>query len=78
LIRICIRTAQLRSLPDPHHLGTLVPMLLGDALRIMDKVDKRGAPIPFSISWCTLDRKRMTGGEVRRLDRAIRCSPAQT
>ena len=39
-------------------------MLLGDALRIMDKVDKRGAPIPFSISWCTLDRKRMTGGEV--------------
>jgi hypothetical protein len=20
--------------------------------------------IPFSISWCTLDRKRMTGGEV--------------
>jgi hypothetical protein len=53
-------------------------MLLGDALRIMDKVDKRGAPIPFSISWCTLDRKRMTGGEVRRLDRAIRCGASHS
>jgi hypothetical protein len=53
-------------------------MLLGDALRLMDKVDKRGAPIPFSISWCTLDRKRGTGGEVRRLDRAIRCGASHS
>jgi hypothetical protein len=38
-------------------------MLLGDALRLMDKADQRGAPVPFSISWCTLDRKRGSGKE---------------
>ena len=43
--------------------GDLGPMLLGDALRLMDKADQRGAPVPFSISWCTLDRKRGSGKE---------------
>lgn len=48
-------------------------MLLGKALELMDQVDGRGAAIPFSISWVTCDRNRKTGGEIKRLDKAVRC-----
>ncbi len=48
-------------------------MFLGDALKVMDKVDGRGAPVPFSITWVTYDRRRGTGGKVKRLSRAVRC-----
>jgi hypothetical protein len=48
-------------------------MFLGDALRVMDKVDGRGAPVPFSITFVTYDKRRGTGGKVRRLSRAVRC-----
>lgn len=48
-------------------------MVLGEALKLMDRVDGRGTPVPFSITWCTLDRNRRTGGEMRTLRSAIRC-----
>lgn len=48
-------------------------MLLGDALRVMDQLDGRGVPIPFSIVWCTYDKSRGTGGEVKKMDAAVRC-----
>lgn len=48
-------------------------MLLGRALELMDKVDARGAPVPFSISFITCDHARNTGGEIKRLDKAVRC-----
>jgi|688.fasta_scaffold561614_2 hypothetical protein len=50
-------------------------MLLGDALRLMDKVDQRGAPVPFSISWCTLDRKRGSGKEPGGMADALKKAP---
>ena len=51
-------------------------MLLGDALRLMDKVDQRGAPVPFSISWCTLDRKRGSGKEPGGMADALKKAPS--
>lgn len=48
-------------------------MGLAEALEVMDRVDGRGAPVPFSISWCTLDRNRRTGGEIRHMQSAVRC-----
>lgn len=48
-------------------------MDLGQALRAMDQVDGRGAAVPFSITWCTLDRARKTGGKVKNLEKAVRC-----
>lgn len=53
-------------------------MVLGDALRIMDQVDGRGAPVPFSITWCTLDRNRRTGGKVKHLAAAVRCGASHS
>jgi hypothetical protein len=48
-------------------------MLLERAFRIMDQVDGRGKPIPFSAAWITLDKSRKTGGEVMRKDKLVRC-----
>ena len=50
-------------------------MLLGEALRLMDKADQRGAPVPFSISWCTLDRKRVSGKEPGGMADALKKAP---
>ncbi len=44
-----------------------------DALAIMDQRDGRGVPIPFRISFVTLDRNRRTGGQLKTLDAVIRC-----
>jgi hypothetical protein len=53
-------------------------MLLGDALRLMDQTDGRGTPVPFSITWVTLDRQRRTGGKVKRMERAVRCGASHS
>lgn len=47
-------------------------MLLGDALRVMDQVDGRGAPVPFSITWAMYNKSKGTGGEIRTM-KAVRC-----
>lgn len=39
----------------------------------MDQRDARGVPIPFRITFVTLDRTRRTGGKVRTLDQVVRC-----
>jgi hypothetical protein len=38
-------------------------ILLPDALKLMDRLDHRGQPIPFNISFVTADRTRGTGGK---------------
>jgi hypothetical protein len=43
---------------------------LTDALKVMRQTDKNGNPIPFSICWCTADKSRKTGGELKRLNKA--------
>jgi hypothetical protein len=48
-------------------------MVLGDALQVMDRVDGRGAAVPFSITFCTLDKRRGTGGVIKQLKKAVRC-----
>ena len=48
-------------------------MVLGEAQQVMDRVDGRGAPVPFSINFCTLDRRRNTGGVIKTLKKAVRC-----
>lgn len=49
---------------------------LGEALKMMDRVDATGSPIPFSIAFCTYDKNRRTGGKVMRLKKAVRCGAA--
>lgn len=48
-------------------------MMLREALRTMDQVDGRGVAVPFSMSWVTLDRKRMTGGAIKTMKNLVRC-----
>lgn len=47
-------------------------LTLGQALAKMDQVDGRGAQVPFSITWCTLDTKRGTGGVMRTMKNMVR------
>lgn len=51
-------------------------MMLREALTVMDRVDGRGAPIPFSITFVTYDKNRRTGGKVKTLAKAVRCGAA--
>lgn len=51
-------------------------MVLGKALEVMDRVDGRGAAVPFSITWVTLDRRRKSGGQVKHLANAVRSGAA--
>ena len=38
------------------------PVLLKDALKMMDRLDHKGNPIPFTLEFVTADRKRDSGG----------------
>jgi hypothetical protein len=53
-------------------------MVLGKAFEVMDRVDGRGAPVPFSITWCTYDKARGTGGQIRHLERAVRAGASHS
>lgn len=53
-------------------------MVTAQALSIMDQVDGRGAPIPFSIDWVTLDKKRGAGGKIKKLKAAVRCGASHS
>lgn len=44
---------------------------LKDALKLMDRLDHRGKPIPFSLCFVTADRRRNTGGEILSLKGCI-------
>lgn len=46
-------------------------ILLKDALKMMDRLDHKSRPIPFSISFITADRRRDKGGELIQLSGAI-------
>ena len=46
---------------------------LAEGINIMDRTTATGIAIPFSITFCTLDRKRRTGGRIRHLKAAVRC-----
>lgn len=46
-------------------------ILLRDALRMMDRLDHKNRPIPFSLSFVTADRRRNTGGEIMSISGAI-------
>lgn len=48
------------------------------ALDQTDLRDGRGAPVPFSITWVTLDMKRGTGGKVKHLAAAVRCGASHS
>lgn len=53
-------------------------LTLGQALAKMDQVDGRGAPVPFSITWCTLDRNRGTGGQMRTMHKMVRAGASHS
>jgi hypothetical protein len=42
-----------------------------DALAILEETDSKGVPRPFSITFCTADETRQTGGEIIHYPRAI-------
>jgi hypothetical protein len=46
-------------------------ILLKDALRMMERLDHKGRPIPFSLSFVTADRRRDLGGEIKSISGAI-------
>ncbi len=53
-------------------------MTLGDALKVMDRVDASGRPVPFSIKFCTFDKNRLTGGKLKTLKKAVRAGAAHS
>jgi len=44
---------------------------LKDALKLMDRLDHKGKPIPFELTFVTADRKRNTGGNLKTAKAAI-------
>ncbi|WP_234733236.1 hypothetical protein [Tellurirhabdus bombi] len=42
-----------------------------EAVAIIETTDHRGVPKPFSITFCTADQNRGTGGEIIRYARAV-------
>jgi hypothetical protein len=44
---------------------------LSQGLKIMEQKDEMGNPTPFSIVFCTADRKKNTGGEIITLDNIV-------
>lgn len=44
---------------------------LKDALKLMDRLDHRGQPIPFSVEFITANRTKDSGGEVYSLTGCI-------
>jgi len=44
---------------------------LKDALKLMDRLDHKSRPIPFSITFVTADRRRNTGGELKEISGGI-------
>jgi hypothetical protein len=44
---------------------------LRDALKLMDRLNHRQMPIPFTIGFITADRRRNTGGEFKEISGAI-------
>lgn len=44
---------------------------LESVLREMEKVDKRGNPVPFTIRFCTANLQANTGGEILELKGAV-------
>lgn len=44
---------------------------LNDALKLMDRIDPSGKPVPFRIEFVTADRTRGTGGKWMKIDGAI-------
>lgn len=53
-------------------------MVTAEAIEVMDRVDRRGRPIPFSITFCTHDKKRRKGGQIRTIEKAVRCGAAHS
>jgi hypothetical protein len=46
-------------------------ILLRDALRMMDRLNHKGEPIPFSLSFVTANRRKDTGGKIKEIKGAI-------
>lgn len=44
---------------------------LGDVLKLMDRLDAKGRPVPFKIEFVTADRTRDTGGKWLKIEGAI-------
>lgn len=42
-----------------------------EALRIMERTNARGLPLPFSVVFCTADLSRNTGGEIIEIPKAV-------
>lgn len=47
------------------------PVFLKDALKLMDRLDHKGKPIPFDLEFVTADRRRDTGGKWMKAEGAI-------
>lgn len=47
------------------------PLPLKDVLKLMDRLDHKSQPVPFSVLYVTADRKRKTGGQFIQTDGAI-------
>jgi hypothetical protein len=61
----CYLATAITVLPSFQSLPHLSLMLrLKDALKLMDRLDHRGKPIPFALQFITADRKRDSGGEL--------------
>lgn len=43
----------------------------GEALSILETCDEKGVPQPCSLTFCTADRERGTGGEIISYEKAI-------
>ncbi|MFY0628690.1 MAG: hypothetical protein JXR07_20525 [Reichenbachiella sp.] len=46
-------------------------ILMNQVLDQMMRVDHRGNPVPFSIQFCTLNKKKKEGGQLITVDKAI-------
>lgn len=49
---------------------------MGEVLATMDKKDRKGNPIPFSVEFVTADLQRDKGGEVITLANAVMVTPS--
>jgi len=47
------------------------PLPLNDILKLMDRLDHKSQPTPFTVTYVTWDRKRKTGGKFMTAEGAI-------
>jgi len=65
-----VRFSSLQFIPGARQ-AHFVGMDRRTALRTIRRRDKSGAAVPFSITFCTLDETRDTGGEIRTLRNVV-------